>query len=130
MSLMNDLAMLSVHLRHYPDYAAARLSILRTQPRIRRNWIYLAVAQHLAGQHWEADRTLSHFEKMLRDVPDGEYEYGEILMYHAMVLEEAGDLEKCLEFLAEHSAQIVDRTAYSVQRGEFCAAVSVWHDQL
>ncbi|ORY88359.1 NMDA receptor-regulated protein 1-domain-containing protein [Leucosporidium creatinivorum] len=116
MSLMNDLAMLSVHLRYYAEYAAARLSILRSQPRVRRNWVYLAVAQHLAGQHWEADRTLTHFEKMLRDVPDREYEYGEILMYHAMVLEESGDLERTLEFLSEQSGQIVDRTAYSVQR--------------
>lgn len=119
MSLINDLAMLSVHLRYYTEYAAARLSILRSQPRVRRNWVYLAVAQHLAGQHWEADRTLTHFEKMLRDVPDREYEYGEILMYHAMVLEESGDLERTLEFLSEQSGQIVDRTAFSVQRGEW-----------
>jgi N-alpha-acetyltransferase 15/16, NatA auxiliary subunit len=123
MSLLNDMAMLSVHLRYYTEYAAARLSILRSQPRVRRNWVYLAVAQHLAGQHWEADRTLTHFEKMLRDVPDREYEYGEILMYHAMVIEESGDLERTLEFLSEQSGQIVDRTAYSVQRGKWCFRV-------
>ncbi|KAM0786902.1 hypothetical protein ACM66B_002326 [Microbotryomycetes sp. NB124-2] len=116
LSLINDLAMLAVHLRHYDEYAAARLLILKAQPRIRRNWIYLAVAQHLAGQLWQADRTLTMFEDMIRDIPDGEYEYSEILLYHASVVEESGQLERTLEFLSEHTAQIVDRTAYSVQR--------------
>lgn len=111
------MSMLTVHLRYYTEYAAARLSILRTQPRVRRNWVYLAVAQHLAGQHFEADRTLTHLEGMLREVPDKEYDHSEVLMYHAMILEEGGELERCLEFLGEHSGEIVDRTAYSVQRG-------------
>lgn len=93
------------------------MSILRVQPRVRRNWVYLAVAQHLAGQFFEADRTLTCFESMLRDVPQGEYEYSEILLYHAQVLEESGDLERTLEFLSEHMGEIVDRSAYQVQRG-------------
>ncbi|KAK4052800.1 hypothetical protein OIV83_002087 [Microbotryomycetes sp. JL201] len=116
LSLINDLAMLAVHLRHYEDYAAARLLLLKAQPRFRRNWIYLAVAQHLAGQLWQADRTLTMFEDMIRDVPDREYEYCEILLYHASILEENGELERALEFLSEHTSQIVDRTAFSVQR--------------
>ncbi|KDE04801.1 hypothetical protein MVLG_04765 [Microbotryum lychnidis-dioicae p1A1 Lamole] len=116
LNLLTDMAMLLVHLRHYPEYAQARLAILRTQPRLRKNWIYLAVAQHLASQHAEADRTLTHFENMLREVPDGEFDRGEILLYHAQVLEEAGQFERCLEFLQENSGKIVDRTAYSVQR--------------
>lgn len=117
--------MLSVHLRHYEDYADARLSILRSQPRVRRNWVYLAVAQHLAGQLWQADRTLTVFEDMLRDVPDREYEYSEILLYHASIMEEMGDLERTLDFLSEHTGQIVDRTAYSAQRGALSRA---WSD--
>ncbi|SCV69473.1 BQ2448_2493 [Microbotryum intermedium] len=116
LNLLTDMAMLLVHLRYYNEYAQARLAILRTQPRLRKNWIYLAVAQHLASQHAKADRTLTHFEKMLREVPEGEFDLSEILLYHAQVLEEAGQLERCLDFLQENSGQIVDRTAYSVQR--------------
>ncbi|SCZ97206.1 BZ3500_MvSof-1268-A1-R1_Chr4-2g07060 [Microbotryum saponariae] len=116
LNLLTDMAMLLVHLRHYTEYAQARLAILRTQPRLRKNWIYLAVAQHLASQHAEADRTLTHFANILREVPDGEFDLGEILLYHAQVLEEAGQFERCLEFLQENSGKIVDRTAYSVQR--------------
>lgn len=55
---------------------------------------------------------------MLREVPAREYEHSEVLLYHAFVLEEAGELEPCLEFLGEHAGAIVDRQAYSVQRGE------------
>lgn len=61
--------------------------------------------------------TLTSYENMLVDMPEKEYEHSEVLMYHAMILEEAGEYEKCLEFLGENAGMIVDRLAYSVQRG-------------
>lgn len=96
----------------------SRLAILRLQPRLRRNWVYLALAQHLAGDLPAADRTLSHLEGMLREVPDREFDHSELICYHASILEEGGQYERCLDFLSEKSDQIVDRQAYSVQRGE------------
>ncbi|KAK4702781.1 N-alpha-acetyltransferase 15/16, NatA auxiliary subunit, partial [Phenoliferia sp. Uapishka_3] len=116
LNILGDLAILTIHLRKYPEYVEARTSILRAAPRLRRNWIGLAVAQHLNGQFAEADRTMTSYEEMLREVPDREYEHSEVLLYHASILEEAGDWEKCLEFLGEHAGQIVDRQAYSVLR--------------
>lgn len=106
-----------MHLRQFGSYVLSRQSILRTQPRLRRNWISLAVAQHLDGQHYEADRTLSNYEASVQDVPLGEYEHSEVLMYHAMVLEEWGKFERCLEYLGENSRAIVDRSGYATQRG-------------
>ena len=119
LNILSDLAILTIHLRHYSAYVDARLSILRAAPRLRRNWVGLAVAQHLAGQLFEADRTLRNYEEMIREVPEKEYEHSEVLLYHALVLDEAGEYEKCLEFLGEHAGEIVDRQAYSVQRGAF-----------
>ncbi|BGP27115.1 acetyltransferase [Rhodotorula toruloides] len=116
LNLLNDLSTLTVHLRHYHDYVGVRLQILRSQPRLRRNWIALAVAQFLAHQYPSACQTLAYYESMLREVPEGDVEFGEVLLFHAKVLEEAGEYERCIEFLSEKSAQIVDRTAYSVQR--------------
>ncbi|KAI5478629.1 hypothetical protein MNV49_004771 [Pseudohyphozyma bogoriensis] len=116
LNILGDMATLTIHLRHYDAYVDARQAILRMQPRLRKNWIGLAVAQHLAGQYAEADRTLRNYEDMLREVPAGEYEHSEVLLYHALVLEEAGELERCIDFLAEHATSIVDRNAYSVQR--------------
>lgn len=110
---------MTIHLRNYPAYVEARQAILRTGPRLRRNWIALAVAQHLAEQYFESDRTLTSYEGMLREMPEKEFEHSEVLLYHALVLEEAGEFEKCLEFLGEHAGSIVDRLAYSVQRGMF-----------
>lgn len=116
MSILGDMATLTIHLRHYEAYVDARLSILRIGPRLRRNWIGLAVSQHLAKQYLEADRTLTSYEQMLREVPEREFDQSEVLLYHAMILEEGGLYERCLEFLSEHNAEIVDRQTYSVQR--------------
>ena len=90
---MNDLSTLAVHLRHYDDYLAVRLQILKSQPRMRRNWLALAVAQYLAGRHAAACQTLVYYEDMLRDVPDRDVEFGEVLLFHARVLEEAGEYD-------------------------------------
>lgn len=111
------MAPLAVHLRKYDDYAQIRLQMLKTQPRVRRNWVNLAVAQFLARQYRAATQTLAYYEDMVRDVPEGDVEMGEVLLFHAQVLEEAGEYERCLDFLGDKSAQIVDRTAYTVQRG-------------
>lgn len=117
LNLLNDLSTLTIHLRHYPQYVSVRRSILKTQPRLRRNWLALAVAQFLASQYSEAATTLTYYENMLREVPQGDVEMGEVLLFHAKVLEEAGEREKCLEFLQEKSGQITDRSAYATQRG-------------
>ncbi|BGP42870.1 hypothetical protein JCM10449v2_006882 [Rhodotorula kratochvilovae] len=116
LNLLNDMAPIAVHLRKYDDYVSIRLSMLKSQPRVRRNWVNLAVAQFLARQYRAATQTLAYYEDMLRDVPEGDVEMGEVLLFHAQVLEEAGEYERCLDFLGEKSAQIVDRTAYTVQR--------------
>ncbi|GAA5836902.1 hypothetical protein JCM9279_007696 [Rhodotorula babjevae] len=116
LNLLSDMAPLAVHLRKYDDHAEIRLQMLKTQPRVRRNWVNLAVAQFLARQYRAATVTLAYYEDMLRDVPDGDVEMGEVLLFHAQVLEEAGEYERCLDFLGDKSAQIVDRTAYTVQR--------------
>ncbi|KAL8280686.1 hypothetical protein RQP46_007009 [Phenoliferia psychrophenolica] len=116
LNILGDLAILTIHLRHYSAYVDARMAILRAAPRLRRNWLGLAVAQHLDGQFAEADRTMTSYEEMLREVPDREYEHSEVLLYHASILEDAGEFEKCLDFLGDHASQIVDRQAYSVLR--------------
>ncbi|KAM0752180.1 N-terminal acetyltransferase A, auxiliary subunit [Meredithblackwellia eburnea MCA 4105] len=116
LNILGDLAILSIHLRNYPLYVDSRLSILRVAPRLRRNWLGLAIAQHLNGQFAEADRTLRNYEEMLRDVPEGEYDLSEVLLYHATVLDEAGEWERSIEFLQENTGKIVDRQSYSVLR--------------
>lgn len=60
---------------------------------------------------------MTSYEEMLREVPDQEYEHSDVLLYHASLLNEKGEYEKCLEFLGEHAREIVDRLAYSVLRG-------------
>ncbi|GAA5890758.1 hypothetical protein JCM16303_000195, partial [Sporobolomyces ruberrimus] len=118
LNLLTDLSTLTIHLRRYNEYIEVRRAILRTQPRYRRNWLALAVAQYLAKRYSDASRTLTLYENMLREVPPGDVEHGEVLLFHAQVLEDAGQFERCLEFLGEKSAEIVDRTMYAVQRAK------------
>ncbi|BGP19463.1 hypothetical protein JCM10213v2_007558 [Rhodosporidiobolus nylandii] len=124
LNLLSDLSTLTIHLRHYDDYVGVRLSILKSQPRMRRNWLALAVAQFLARQYAAASKTLTAYEDMLREVPEGDVEMGECLLFHAQVLEEAGELEKCLEFLGEKSGQITNKTEYGVQRARLLLALN------
>ncbi|GAA5863158.1 hypothetical protein JCM8547_002815 [Rhodosporidiobolus lusitaniae] len=124
LNLLNDLSTLTIHLRHYPQYVSVRLQILRVQPRMRRNWLALAVAQFLASDHTAACTTLAYYENMLRDVPEGDVEMSEVLLFHAKVLEEAGEREKCLEFLTEKQGQITDKAAYGVQRARILLALN------
>ncbi|GAA5843366.1 hypothetical protein JCM3766R1_002931 [Sporobolomyces carnicolor] len=116
LNLLTDLSTLTIHLRRYDEFVQVRRSILRTQPRFRRNWLALAVAQYLARQFSDASVTLTYYENMLREVPSGDVEHGEVLLFHAQVLEDAGQLEQCLDFLTAKSGEIVDRAMYSVQR--------------
>lgn len=117
-NILTDLATLAVQLRNHPQHVEARVNILRIAPRFRRHWIGLAVAYFAARMYYEADRLLRNYEEMLREVPDDEYDLSEILLFHATVLEAAGKFEECLEFLGENVGKIVDRTAYSIKRGE------------
>ncbi|GAA6062023.1 hypothetical protein JCM10212_005456 [Sporobolomyces blumeae] len=116
LNLLTDLSTLTIHLRRYDEYVDVRRSILRTQPRFRRNWLALAVAQYLARRYADASLTLTHYENMLREMPKGDVEHGEVLLFHAQVLEDAGRFEQCLDFLTEKSGEIVDRSTYSTQR--------------
>ena len=118
MNILGDLALLTIQLRRYLAYVDARFSILRTAPRLRRNWIGLAVAQHLAGQFTEADRTLTNYEEMLREVPEKEFDFSEVILYHAMILDEAGEYERCLDFLGQHAGDILVHLLLKLGRAE------------
>ncbi|KAL1747385.1 NMDA receptor-regulated protein 1-domain-containing protein [Schizophyllum fasciatum] len=113
LNLLRDAAQLQTQLRHFDQLIETRLTIVRTRPHLRQHWVALAVAYHLNGDLENAKRTLEHYERSLKDVPDYDVEHSETLLYHIRVLEALGQLPDALNLLDHNAKQraIVDRTA-------------------
>lgn len=77
----------------------------------------MAVAYHLNKRYDEALEILDKFEEMQCQNPPKDYELSELVLYHAMVLEESGQTGKALAYLDERSNKVVDRAAYIATRG-------------
>lgn len=108
LNLLRESAFLQLQLRNYPPLIDNRLILLRTQPHLRLNWVALAVAHHLAGSLDEAVRVLEGYTNVMRDVPEKNYEHGEMLLYHASILEEKKEYQNALDVMENHDARIVD----------------------
>ncbi|KAI4527448.1 N-terminal acetyltransferase A, auxiliary subunit [Schizophyllum commune Loenen D] len=113
LNLLRDAAQLQTQLRHYDALVETRLTIVRTRPHLRQHWVALAVAYHLNGDLEDAKKTLEHYERSLKDVPDYDVEHSETLLYHIRILEALGQLQDALNLLDHNAKQraIVDRTA-------------------
>ncbi|SPO20253.1 related to n-terminal acetyltransferase 1 [Ustilago trichophora] len=107
-NLLRESAFLQLQLRDYPPMVENRLTLLRMQPHLRINWIGLAIAHHLAGSLDAAVRVLEGYENVMRDIPARSYEHGEVLMYHASILEEQQKFQESLDLIENFSERIVD----------------------
>ncbi|PFH47386.1 hypothetical protein AMATHDRAFT_152156 [Amanita thiersii Skay4041] len=115
LNILRDAAQLQTQLRLFDALVETRHTILRLRPNLRQNWIGLAVAYHLNGNLQEAKDTLEHYQKILKasNVPVGDIEHSETLLYHIRVLEELGEFSDALSLLDTNVKQkfIIDRTA-------------------
>lgn len=107
-NLLRESAFLQLQLRNYPPMVENRLTLLRMQPHLRMNWVGLAVAHHLAGSLDAAVRVLEGYENVMRDIPDRSYEYSEVLLYHASILEEQTKFQESLNIIEAGEKHIVD----------------------
>ncbi len=108
LNLLRESAFLQLQLRNYPPMVENRLTLLKMQPHLRINWIGLAVAHHLAGSLDAAVRVLEGYENVMRDIPARSYEHGEVLLYHASILEEQSRFQDSLDLMENSSERIVD----------------------
>ena len=108
--IQRDLAYLQIQMRDYEGYIQSRRAILSTQSGLRSNWTALAIAQHLAGDLADAERTLSTFEETLRSPPPKtDLEHAETALYKNTIIAEMGQIEKALEHLNAISKGNLDR---------------------
>lgn len=118
--IQKDLALLQMQMRDYTGYVQSRRAILQAKTPWRQNWTALAVAQHLAGDLWDAERTLTTFEETLRSQPPRtDIEHAEAILYKNTIIAEMGDLERALEHLDAAAKANLDRGWVMEKRAEY-----------
>lgn len=116
--IQRDLALLQMQMRDYQGYIQSRRAILQARTALRQNWTALAVAQHLAGDLADAERTLTVCEETLKP-SKLDLEIYEAMLYKNTIIAEMGDLERALEHLDAISKNNPDRTAIMEMRAQY-----------
>lgn len=118
--IQKDLALLQMQMRDYQGYIQSRRTILQSRSGLRQNWTALAIAQHLAGELADAERTLSTYEETLRSLPPKtDNEHSEAVLYKNTIIAEMGETERALEHLNAVSKNNLDRTAIMEMRAQY-----------
>ena len=118
--IQRDLAYLQIQMRDYEGYIQSRRAILSSQSGLRSNWTALAIAQHLAGDLADAEKTLSTYEETLRSPPPkSDLEHAETALYKNTIIAEMGQTEKALEHLQAIAKDNPDRGHIMEMKAEY-----------
>ena len=114
--MVRDLVTVQLQLRKYADTLPHRLHLLALQPKLRTSWLGLAVSHHVNKQYDKALDVLVRYEGMQVQIPKHDFDYSELVLYHALVFEDAGREEEAIEYLDNQSAKVIDRLSFSSAR--------------
>lgn len=118
--IQKDLALLQMQMRDYPGYVQSRRAMLQQRTQIRSNWTALAIAQHLAGDLADAERTLTTWEETLKaPPPKTDMEHSEAALYKNSIIAEMGEIERALEHLNAVGWDNLDRTSVMELRAQY-----------
>ena len=123
LQILRDLALLQMQVRDYESYLQNRRAILQskgTNSASRQNWTALAVAQHLAGDLHDAEKTLTTFEETLRSAPSrSDNEHWESVLYKNSIIAEMGETERALDHLEAVFKNLLDKTTAMELRAQY-----------
>lgn len=118
--IQKDLALLQIQMRDYQGYVQSRRAILQQRTGWRQNWTALAVAQHLAGDLANAEKTLTTYEETLKSPPPKtDIEHAEAILYKNSIIAEMGENERALEHLEAAAKNNPDRTSVMELRARY-----------
>jgi len=117
LQILRDLSLLQIQMRDLDGYRETRYRLLVLRPGQRASWIGYAMAYHLLKNYEMSLQILREFEKT-QQVKPFDYEHSELILYHAQVLRESGQLQQALDFLDTHFSVIVDKLSVSETRVE------------
>ena len=115
--ILADLALLQIQMRDLKGYVESRRQLLTAKPSQRNNWIGFAVSHHAKGNLEMAVSILGLYETTLDEKRDKvNYEESEMLLYKNRIIEEIGDLDKCMAHLESIEAFAQDRMGWQEKR--------------
>lgn len=114
--MVRDLVTVQLQLRKFADTLPHRLHLLALQPKLRTSWLGLAVSHHVNKQYDKALDVLIRYEGMQVQIPKHDFDYSELILYHALVFEDAGREEEAIEYLDNQSAKVIDRFSFASAR--------------
>ena len=118
--IQRDLALLQIQMRDYEGFIQSRRAMLQSRPALRINWTALAIAQHLAGDLEDAERTLTTYEETLKSPPPKtDQEHSECILYKNQIIAEMGQTERALEHLEAAQKHNFDRTTVAEVRAKY-----------
>ena len=117
MQILKDLGNLQVQMRDLEGFVETKRKILQENAKIKVHWIGYAVANHLVGDLSVALQVIDSFLGTL-DKREKGYEEGELVLYKALILEQAGRFEDSLKLLEDDRAYVVDGLSWRTQRAE------------
>ena len=118
--IQRDLALLQIQIRDYEGFKQSRRAMLSAQPGLRSNWTALAIAQHLAGDLTDAERTLTTYEETLKiPPPRTDDEHVQAVLYKNSIIAEMRDYQRALEHLDAVSKHYVDKTTVLELRADY-----------
>ena len=121
--ILKDLSLLQVQMRDLSGFEVTRRTILQAKPTGKINWLALALARHLNGDHRGAveviDKYLETLNQGKSELPRG-FEAGELAMYRNKILSEIpGNLQEALDHLLVCEKTVVDRGSWLIARAKY-----------
>lgn len=121
--ILRDLSMLQIHVRDLEGYRDTRYQLFMLRPTQRVSWIGYAMAYHLLQDYEMAVSILEEFRKTSQSQKPNHqsvkgqscqerYENSELLLYQAMIYQEAAKYQDALDHLSRHAeSEICDKLA-------------------
>jgi len=117
LQILRDLSLLQIQMRDLDGYRETRYRLLVLRPGQRASWIGYAMAYHLLKNYEMSLQILREFEKT-QQVKPFDYEHSELILYHAQILRESGQLQHAMDFLDKNASVIVDKLAVAETKVE------------
>lgn len=117
--ILRELAVLQLQTRQYSALVETRYQLLTLRPVVKLNWVSLAVAYHLGGQH---DQAVGVLEAIFDGFPVEsdtrayQIEQSELIFYKSFILEESGRYEEAYKALDRSNFSIVDSVEWGKRR--------------
>jgi len=117
LSILRDLSLLQIQMRDLKNMTDTRQRLLELKPNAKMNWLSFALAHHMQGNYEVALAILDSYESTM-GLPDVKYEQSEFLLYRAMLLQEGGKYQECVDLLKAKDDKITDTETKLTMRAQ------------